>query len=280
MTHFKTYLYVAFLAILSSSPCFAQCWNGNCQTSIRTRQSVRIVERRSFDAGVNGALTRVPATTRFIPFVGGACETSTPAPCASVETCEEPPKPCEPAVATCEVTAIPTPCAPCETFAPGSITCEPTATPEPCEPVATCEPTAQFQSYRPTASNDCPTGSCPLRTASRAAVRLATAPLRGFLDVANRTRTRYGVVQLQYDARLEAEALAQAQHCARVGFLQHGAGAPEILAQNSQGIETAVNQWLASPSHRQILLNGGYRYAGVAVVRDSAGRSWCAMRFR
>lgn len=267
----NTIVLALLCALTSASSAFAQCWNGACQT----RQSVRIVERRSFNA-VNGALTRAPATTRFIPYVGAAQE-YLPAPCASVGECEETavPEPCEP-VATCEVTAIPAPCAPTTTFAPGSVSCEPVA--EPCEPVSTCEPTAQFQSYRP--ASDCPTGSCPLRTISKATVSLATAPLRAFLDAANRTRARYGVAQLQYDASLEAGALAQAQYCARVGRLQHGSGVAEILAQNSEGIEAALNQWLASPAHRQILLNGGYRYAGVAVVRDGQGRSWCAMRFR
>lgn len=159
----------------------------------------------------------------------------------------------------------------------GAVTPLTTATPEPCgkiETVAPCEPVKSCTENISKEVDECV--ACPIRST-------ITAPLRvvaNLLDSANRTRTRYGLPVFTYDATLEAGAKTQAQYCARVGRLQHGAGAIEILAYNSQGLEAAINQWLASPAHRAILLNGRYRYAGVAVVRDSYGRSWCAMRFR
>lgn len=285
---------ITFIAIVATSATvYAQCPGGACPTSFgNVRYAARV---QTYQPSIfNGGLTRIPTTTRYIPYVGRAVAT-TPAPCESVETCEETSiEPCAPVSTDCETTSIPAPCDPVETFAPGSITCETVGEPEPCEPVATGEIVPQFQSYRPAEVQDCPTGKCPLRTATRAvantaatatqtAVKVATAPVRGLsalLDRANATRASYGLPALTYDATLTAGAETQANYCSRVGTLVHGGGCAEILAQNSQGIETALNQWLQSPQHRSLLLNGRYRYAGVAVVRDGYGRSWCVMRFR
>ena len=47
MTHFKTYLALTLVAVLSASPSFAQCWGGACQASIIysvRRRSVRNVD--------------------------------------------------------------------------------------------------------------------------------------------------------------------------------------------------------------------------------------------
>lgn len=100
------------------------------------------------------------------------------------------------------------------------------------------------------------------------------------LQRVNATRARYGLAALANDATLETGSYYQASYCAQIGGLAHGAGAAEILAMNGSGIEAALAQWLNSPAHRALLLNGGYRYAGVAVVRDRYGRVWCAVRFR
>lgn len=109
----------------------------------------------------------------------------------------------------------------------------------------------------------------------------ADAPLATtFLLAANRIRARYGLPELTSDATLDAGCASQANYCASVGALIHGGGVAEILAMNSSGFDSALNQWLASPAHRAILLSGQYRVAGVAVVRDRNGRVWCAMRFR
>lgn len=207
------------------------------------------------------------ATPAFAQCPSGACVYYAPiaqryavAPCQPVQTCE-PVQPCEPVAEISE----PEPCAPVAT-------CEPVA--ETCESVEACE-IASIQ------VKECPTGACPLRAATRAAVKTATTPVRAvvsLLDRVNATRARYGLPALQYDASLEAGARSQAAYCSQVGTLVHGSGA-EILAQNNQGVDMAINQWLASPGHRSLLL-GGYRYAGVSVVRDRYGRSWCAMRFR
>jgi uncharacterized protein YkwD len=183
-------------------------------------------------------------------------------------------QPCAP-VQQCEPVAAPEPCAPVAT-------CEPVAAPEPCAPIETCEPVAEIQLTSKVV--DCPTGACPLRAVTKAAVNTATAPVRAVANLlasANATRARYGLPALQFDENLAAGANVGANYCARAGQVCHAPGCGyEIVAMNGQGIETAVNQWLNSPPHRALLLNGGFRYAGVSVVRDRNGRCWCAMRFR
>ena len=178
--------------------------------------------------------------------------------------------------------AAPTPCAPIkasETFDryyPEP--CEPTV--EPCAPVETA-PCEACGEYEPIATNSgaivyqsCPTGACPLQAATTVAKKVAT-----LLDRVNALRAQYGLSALAYDSTLTGGAQYQASFCASRGALVHGSGA-EILAQNNQGIETALNQWLNSPAHRALLLNPSYRFGGVAVHRDGSGRVWCAMRFR
>ena len=149
----------------------------------------------------------------------------------------------------------------------------------PCEPVSTVEPCAPRGEYEPIKASSgavvyrsCPTGACPLKNGAGSAV--AT-----LLDRVNAFRAQYGLSALAYDSTLTGGAQYQAGFCAYRGALVHGSGA-EILAQNSQGIETALNQWLNSPAHRALLLNPSYRFGGVAVHRDGSGRAWCAMRFR
>lgn len=153
--------------------------------------------------------------------------------------------------------------------------CEPveTSRPEPCEACGEYEPikTSTGLVYR-----SCPTGACPLQAATRTVAKTVAT----LLDRANALRASYGLPALSYDATLTAGSQYQASFCASRGALIHGSGVAEILAQNSQGLETALSQWLNSPAHRALLLSPNFRFGGVAVHRDSTGRVWCAMRFR
>ena len=162
-------------------------------------------------------------------------------PCAPVETVE--------------------PCAPIETIQP----CAPVETVEPCAPVETCAPVQTIPEA--VTVSECVGGVCPIRR--------TTANL---LTRLNAVRARYGLTALKLDATLEAGAQRQAAYCSQTGALIHG-GAAEILAQNGSGFDVALDQWLASPAHRALLL-GRYTSAGVGVRVDSYGRAWCAVRFR
>lgn len=99
------------------------------------------------------------------------------------------------------------------------------------------------------------------------------------LEFVNDCRARFGLKSLRPDRRLFDGANVQTRRDASRGFLLHE-GAPEILAQNFAGFEEAIKQWLASPAHRALLLNGAFTRCGAAFYRDSFGRVWCAVRFQ
>lgn len=201
------------------------------------------------------------------------------APCERVGACAElvnnAPQPCDPVETTVETVQ---PCEPAQTVQP----CEPVQTVEPCEPVAECVNGAcPIQTGGLT--SECVGGACPIRRVIGGTVDAAqtVAATARFLAAANALRVRYGLAPLQADVGLDAACKGQVGICARRGALIHGAGAAEILAQNTSGFEFAVSQWAASRSgHAELLLNPSFRFAGVAMERDAYGRYWCAMRFR
>ncbi|MGN0930594.1 MAG: CAP domain-containing protein [Thermoguttaceae bacterium] len=99
------------------------------------------------------------------------------------------------------------------------------------------------------------------------------------LEIVNDCRARFGLKSLRPDRRLFDGANVQTRRDASRGFLLHE-GSPEILAQNLAGFEEAIKQWLASPAHRALLLNGAFTRCGASFYRDSYGRVWCAVRFQ
>lgn len=217
---------------------------------------------------------------------GGSCYRTTtsynaprveyiPRPCESVATVE----PCAPIATTTEPVE---PCAPVEVVEP----CAPVEAIQPCEPVATCEECeGVVLEYRTTEIGECVGGTCPIRSAVRNTATVATQVVKNTADTArilltvNRMRARYGLPALRGDTALDAGCAQAANYCATCGTLAH-TGGNEILAQNSQGLDVALSQWLASPAHRSLLLSRSFTAAGVSVVRSKDGRVWCAMRFR
>ena len=225
--------------ILTASSVYAQCPGGVCP--IRSGYATR-----------GYAYARAYVAPKY----------ATVQPCAPIETIQ----PCAP-IETVD------PCAPIETIQP----CAPVETVEPCAPIETIQPCAPVETIQPCAPveavpetivrSECVGGVCPIRR--------TTANL---LTRLNAVRARYGLAALKLDATLEAGAQRQAAYCSQTGALIHG-NAAEILAQNGSGFDVALDQWLASPAHRALLL-GGYTRAGVGVRVDSRGRAWCAVRFR
>lgn len=179
--------------------------------------------------------------------------------------------PCEAATETVE---IPEPCAPVQ------------ETVEPCAPVEYVPDCNEVKGVETTVVEGCVGGSCPIRTAVKATTSVAAQTVRNvaattrFLLAANRVRAQYNLPALKADEALDTGCESQATYCSRVGQLVHGGNNAEILAYNYSGFDAALVQWLNSPAHRSLLLSGNYRAAGVAVVRGSDGRVWCAMRFR
>ena len=231
--------------ILTASTVYAQCPGGVCP--IRSGYASR------------GYASRVYARAYVAPkyayeAVQPCAPIETVEPCAPIETIQ----PCAP-VETVEPCAPVATCAPVETIEP----CAPVETIQPCAPVETCAPVQTFSEV-----SECIGGVCPIRR--------TTANL---LTRLNAVRARYGLAALKLDATLEAGAQRQAAYCSQTGALIHGGNAAEILAQNGSGFDVALDQWLASPAHRALLL-GRYTSAGVGVRVDARGRAWCAVRFR
>lgn len=274
----------------------AQCYGGACQlracsprvarSYAPTVQTCRGRACASYAAnyGACAARYQYAATTGY--WSAGQCYGV--AACAAVESS---PAPCAPTTtapryysaiverACAPVTETPAPCESVET----------TTAPEACAPVETTAPTPceSCGEYSPVKTQNgalvyrsCPTGACPLQTATRAATTTAARTVSRLLDALNATRARYGLAALSLDTTLQGGSQFQASFCASRGALIHGFGVAEILAQNSQGIETALSQWLNSPAHRALLLSPSFTRAGVAVHRDGGGRVWCAARFR
>lgn len=105
-----------------------------------------------------------------------------------------------------------------------------------------------------------------------------TTTEKTLLDIVNDCRALHGLRSLRPDRRLFDGANLQARRDAARGFLLHE-GAPEILAQNYRGLDEAIKQWLASPAHRALLLNGSFTRCGASFYKDQYGRVWCAVRF-
>ena len=202
-------------------------------------------------------------------------------PCSQVANVEYAPRPCSPC-STCS--QAPTACAPCSTCSPcagGSCKIEeaeteqlpaaPESAPSPCDPCSggTCTLTDPVENCTtsPCSGTTCSEGSCSVNSCANALV-----------ERLNATRARLGYSRFEFDATLERGASYQASVCRSYGRLIHAGGVAEILAQSSS-LDGAIQQWLASPPHRALLLSG-YRRAGVGVVRDAYGRSWFAVQFR
>lgn len=109
---------------------------------------------------------------------------------------------------------------------------------------------------------------------------------RQALDLVNRQRAAAGCAALEPEPRLTAAARAQAQAMATRNFFGHrgpdgstlrtrlGAArypwtaAGENLAAGVDDPDELVAGWMASPSHRDHILNCGFTQTGIALVVD------------
>ena len=212
------------------------------------------------------------------------------APCSQVANVEYAPRPCSPC-STCS--QAPTACAPCSTCSPcdgGSckideaeaeqLPAAPEQAPSPCDPCADCGYSTECSDGRCTLTDpveNCTTSRCYGGTGSQVSCSMGSCA-NALVERLNATRARLGYSRFEFDATLERGASYQASVCRSYGRLIHSGGVAEILAQSSS-LDGAIQQWLASPPHRALLLSN-YRRAGVGVVRDVYGRSWYAVQFR
>jgi uncharacterized protein YkwD len=93
----------------------------------------------------------------------------------------------------------------------------------------------------------------------------------------NVQRTRYGRAKLAANSCPDKYAESWAAYLARTGYFYHRsmqtilAGckttlAGEVLARGNVSADRVVSAWMASPSHRRVILNGRQTRTGVAAV--------------
>lgn len=153
-----------------------------------------------------------------------------------------------------------------------STTTEPSVQTEPVEPCPieappcpSCEPDESCE-YFPTEAGNVPCEVYRMRDA--------------LLKQVNSLRYRYGRSLLKFDANLEQGAIRQAGICSRSGSLIHARNTAEVLAMNSTDFKGAINQWLNSQPHLNLLLSQQFRFCGIGMIRDRSGRVWYSVQLR
>ena len=138
-----------------------------------------------------------------------------------------------------------------------------------------------------------PVGATPATTASLSAEMVRQI---------NKQRTSRGLVSLRGDSRLYSVAQERAANMAARNTLSHTAaggsvgnaldargiqwyGFGEVIGWSgypwgNKAVSHVVSMWMASSSHRPLLLSGRYNYVGAGVVYDpSTGRTWASVVF-
>jgi uncharacterized protein YkwD len=107
------------------------------------------------------------------------------------------------------------------------------------------------------------------------------------LQAMNVVRTSRGLAPLRVDRRLVRAARGHSADMLHRQYFAHGALMSRIHATGARGpvygeniawtpstsAQWIVSHWLASPSHRAILLRAGFRRVGVGALRGSFGGS-------
>jgi uncharacterized protein YkwD len=116
-----------------------------------------------------------------------------------------------------------------------------------------------------------------LGPAAGAQARTLTSSEASLLQTMNSVRTSHGLAPLRVDIRLVRAARAHSADMMRRQYFAHGSVAGRALAQGAHGpifgedlawakgitASWVVNAWLASPSHRAVLLRPGFRRVGI-----------------
>jgi uncharacterized protein YkwD len=122
--------------------------------------------------------------------------------------------------------------------------------------------------------------------------RTLSASGTSLLRTMNAVRASHGLAPLRVDIRLVRAARAHSADMLRRQRFTHGSVASRALRAGARGpvfgetlawgqgisAQWIVNKWLASPSHRAVLLRPGFRRVGLGIVYGTfAGRSGAAV---
>lgn len=128
--------------------------------------------------------------------------------------------------------------------------------------------------------------------AAGAQARTLTSSEASLLQIMNTARTSHGLAPLRLDGRLLRAARSHSTDMMRRQYFAHGSVAGRVLAHGARGpvfgenlawgtavtAQSVVDQWLASPRHRAVLLRPGFRRIGVGISFGSfAGHGGAAV---
>jgi uncharacterized protein YkwD len=116
------------------------------------------------------------------------------------------------------------------------------------------------------------------------------AQAQRLLQLTNAERRRHGLVPLAWFARmlpvtkLQTERMVQQEHLFHnpaLNKLLYTFGA-KVLGENvgvAPNVDVMERAFMNSPEHRANILNAGYRYATIYVIRDVTGYVWATVNF-
>ena len=119
-----------------------------------------------------------------------------------------------------------------------------------------------------------------LGSVAGAGARGLSSPEASLLQRMNTVRTSRGLAPLRLDVRLLRAARGHSADMMNRQYFAHGSVAARALAQRARGpvygedlawgtgvtAQSVVNNWLASPRHRAVLLRPGFRRIGIGVA--------------
>jgi uncharacterized protein YkwD len=131
-----------------------------------------------------------------------------------------------------------------------------------------------------------------LGTGTAAQARTLTGSEASLLQTMNAVRAAHGLGPLRLDIRLLRAARGHSADMMHRQYFAHGSVTGRVLAQGARGpvfgedlawgtsvtAQWVVDHWLASPSHRAVLLRAGFRRVGIGITFGSfAGHGGAAV---
>ena len=118
-----------------------------------------------------------------------------------------------------------------------------------------------------------------LGPAAGAQARTSSSSEASLLQTMNSVRTGHGLAPLRVDVRLLRAARGHSADMLHRQYFAHGSVAGRALAQGARGpvfgedlawgtgvtAQWVVDQWLASPAHRAVMLRPGFRRVGIGI---------------
>jgi uncharacterized protein YkwD len=127
------------------------------------------------------------------------------------------------------------------------------------------------------------TGFLLVCAASPASARTSSTSASSLVAAINGTRAAHGLAPVRVDVRLARVARAHSSDMLRHDYFSHGAFSTRVRSSGARGPvfgetlawgtaatpQWIVGQWLASASHRAVLLRPGFRRVGIGIVRGT-----------